>query len=152
MVEERKEVLFILSSNIRIKEFEEIYDKILGKYPQLESDFNPKFLVDHKRYTKAIEERQKNNQKNSPALVLDSKAICIFDTYWKRQRENEKEMIVIHELGHIKYPLKIIDSSFLKRNGGEFLAEKYLSEIDKSLIKKNISTGIMIIYQILTRF
>lgn len=138
-MEERKEVLFILNNNDKIREFRRIYDKIVYKYPQIKKDFNPKFLVNDKHYKKAVEingKIKRKSRKDNPALALNFKLICILDDYWKRDKENEKEIIIIHELGHIKYLFQIRDFSFLQYNGREFLADKYLCEIDHKLLQK----------------
>ncbi len=144
-----KKVCFIIQDKDRLNEFKHIIEKIKSwdDYKDISLDFEIEYSTNFEEYSKIVGESLHHiitAHKDGLALAfLTPEIIFICNTFWNKN-EKIKIAVIIHELGHIKYPLNISDDSFLgimddkgiKFSSliSEFLANKYTIEINIKLI------------------
>ncbi|MFH1828768.1 MAG: hypothetical protein ABH824_05925 [Nanoarchaeota archaeon] len=138
-----KEVIFIVLEE-KMNEFRDLID-------ELELNFNDKLNFKF-NYLYNIEEWKMKQEKDLKealtliekekisAVAFNSNNLVIITNYFWEKCKDEQICIILHELGHIKYPLTKI-CTFLTLNNGqncakEFLADSFIKEVSSELASK----------------
>lgn len=143
------EVVIIVGDKQRVVEFEEFHKKLDKQidYDKLSTDFSY-IVLDmtdcwklHRK--KLQDEISRSIYRKNPAFALQTDNIIYIDKAFWEKSDEEKEVVLVHEYGHLKYPLSFNDSSFLVKedNGSlsaEYAANLYLRRVSLNLIRKYI--------------
>ncbi|MFP4523899.1 MAG: hypothetical protein ACLFO2_01090 [Candidatus Woesearchaeota archaeon] len=120
-----------------LEKFRTIVSDIIKRYPVLNETFRFETFDDYLNKKGFLSEENKKALENfeankSPACAfMDIDTIFITNYFWE---EGIPDIVVLHELGHLVNKLQFNDTTFLQGLAGEYLADKYLSELDSELI------------------
>ena len=137
-----KTVTFIVKDKNKIGDIKQIAEGLWLDYDKIWEEFGFNYKESLSKFYEDLKNKfelklKESTEKTNPAFAhWTDDIILIDDSFWGRCDE-EKRCIILHELGHIKYPLgnhvgnKACD--FLENKDSEYLANKYTKEIDNNL-------------------
>lgn len=136
-----KEVIFIVQEE-KVEEFRNLIDELeLNFNDKLYFKFNYLYSIEKwkLKQQKDLEEAQALIEKERKvAVAFNSDNLVIITKFFWEKCKDEQICIILHELGHIKYPL-IKVCTFLTLNNGqncakEFLADSFIKEVSSQLM------------------
>ena len=141
-----KSVDFIVEKE-KLDNFAELIIEIKLKFNE-KIGFDLNYLSDieewHKKQSKKFSEVLTRFEKEEiVAMAINIEWVVFISNFFWNKSKDEQICIILHELGHIKYPISKV-CSFLTNHSGdnmvkEYLADSYIKEVSKEFAQKRFT-------------